>query len=341
MKNNLFKKSLNVFLLFFVVSIASSSSVYAGEKNLVPLGCTVGIILDMEGVTIIDTADVKDETGAIKTPAKDAGMQAGDRIRCINGTAVNSVDDLEKIVQKNESKPLSVQFTRGTEQKECTISPVRSDEDEKVRLGIWIKDAASGIGTMTYYDPENEFFGALGHGILQETGDQLLPIKSGFIVKSTVVSIQKGTKGTPGELISVFAEDQERIGEIKNNSQVGLSGSLAIHELNQKDLQPIPVADRNEVTTGKAEIRANINENYIETFSVEIQKINKDVTNTKGMIIKVTDPKLLEKTGGIVQGMSGSPIIQDGKLVGAITHVFVNDPTRGYGIFIENMLSEV
>ncbi len=312
---------------------------FAAAESLIPVGQTVGVTLDMKGVTIVDTTDVEDQDGNLSSPAKDAGLRAGDVIESINGKTMDSAKDLEEIIAKQGGEELTIQMKRGNEEKECHLTPVLSGTDGVYRLGIWIKDAASGIGTVTYIDPETGEFGALGHGIAETPESEAIEVKGGEILDASIVSIQKGGKGQPGELVGVFTEDDKKLGTVYANTLVGLKGTI----VQGADLKPImdavPVATRDEVETGNAEILSNVEEGSIEKFSVEIQKINRDTDNPKGMVIKVTDPKLLEKTGGIVQGMSGSPILQNGKIVGAVTHVFVNDPTRGYGIFIENMLS--
>lgn len=326
-----------LFLLLFFCDL----TVCAKEMQLIPVGQTVGVTLDMEGVTIVDTTDVEDYDGKRHTPAKDAGLRSGDVIKSINGITIESAKQFEEVVNQHGETELSILAKRKGEEKKVKASATLSNQDGHYRLGVWIKDAASGIGTITYFDPETKEFGALGHGISEHPDADAIPIQGGEIWRADVVSIQKGSKGQPGELVGVFAEGKEKLGEVQSNTACGLTGVLECSEFLNTCMDAIPIATREEACEGKAEILANIKENQVETFEIEIQKINQDVTNAKGMVVKVTDPNLLEKTGGIVQGMSGSPILQNGRIVGAVTHVFVNDPTRGYGIFIENMLAEV
>ena len=326
-------------LLFFLISF-SCQPAFAAERYLVPVGQTIGITLNIKGVAIVDTSDVKSYDGKNYTPAKDAGFRSGDIIKKINGISVNSVDELENIVNEQGESELEVTFSRQGKEQTQKVNAVLSDADGFYRLGIWIKDAASGIGTITYYDPETNEFGALGHGISETSDSNVMAIQDGEILKANIVSIQKGSKGQPGELIGVFAEGKEKLGSVSANTVVGLKGTLDAAEKTEAIMDAIPVAGRDEAEEGEAEIIANIEGDNKEKYSVEIQKINKDKNDAKGMVIKVTDERLLDKTGGIVQGMSGCPIIQNGKLIGAVTHVLVNDPARGYGIFIENMLSE-
>ncbi len=326
--------------LFFLIFVMTSITGLAETMRLVPIGQTVGVILDMKGVTIVDTTDVEGYDGKRSAPAKDAGLHAGDIIEKINGEAVDSAKDLERIVTEQGGAQLTITAKRGSDEKIYSVTPALSSTDGNYRLGVWIKDAASGIGTVTYLNPETLEFGALGHGISETPEGQAISMKDGEILDASIVSIQKGDKGKPGELVGIFAETNKKLGTVTSNTDVGLKGKLDDSANLSTVMEAIPVAERSEVTTGDAEILTNIEEGSIQTFSVEIQKINKDAENPKGMVLKVTDRQLLDKTGGIVQGMSGSPIIQNGKLVGAVTHVFVNDPTRGYGIFIENMLEE-
>lgn len=333
------KKRIGIGLLLFFLVLWEIPA-RAEEIQLIPVGQTVGVTLDMEGVTVVDTTDVEDYDGKRYTPAKDAGLRAGDVIESINGITIESAKQLEEVVNNQGNTELDILAKRKGDEKHFHAAAALSNQDGHYRLGIWIKDAASGIGTITYLNPETMEFGALGHGISENANEDALSIQGGEVWMANVVSIQKGGKGQPGELVGVFAEGKEKLGEVQSNTIVGLKGVVEESKHLNIDMNPLQIASRQDVCEGEAEILANVEENRVERFSVEIQKINKDVTSTKGMVVKVTDPKLLEKTGGIVQGMSGSPIIQNGKLVGAITHVFVDDPTRGYGIFIENMLAE-
>lgn len=311
---------------------------YATPSTLIPIGQTVGITLDMNGVMVMGIADVIDYDGKSHSPSKDSGIKTGDTILEINGTTVTSVKEFEDIINKSGSNTLNLKIKRADKIKTCRITPILSKDDGHYKIGAWIKDAVSGIGTITYLNPETMEFGALGHPISQAPDSNALSIADGSILKSNIVSIKKGEKGSPGELVGVFSEDKEELGKITSNTAVGIKGEITAPD--KIEGTPIEIADRGSVSKGDAYILSNIEGDKIEKFSVEIQNINKNPNSTKGMVVKITDSRLLEKTGGIVQGMSGSPIVQNGKLVGAVTHVFVNDPTRGYGIFIENMLAE-
>ena len=330
-------KKVGVSLLVLAVVLCYTTG-YAETRQLIPVGQTVGITLDMKGVTIVDTTDVEGYDGKKTAPAQSAGLRAGDIIEEINGETIDSADELERIVAKSGETALTILIRRNEEEKEYSVTPALSCADGNYRIGVWIKDAASGIGTITYLDPNTLEFGALGHGIAETPQQRAISIRNGEVLDARIVSIQKGSRGQPGELVGVFTEDEKKLGTVSSNTEVGLRGVLDKKAKLNTVMEPIPVANRGEVREGDAEMLANVEEGKIETFSIEIQKINKDADNPKGMVIKVTDRRLLDKTGGIVQGMSGSPIIQNGKLVGAVTHVFVSDAARGYGIFMDSML---
>lgn len=308
------------------------------SKKVIPGGNSIGVVLCCDGVLVVSTADVTTTDGSHRSPAKDAGIKPGDVIKSFNKSPVTTVEKLNTAISTCNGKRSAVVLERNNKAIETLLIPSLSARDGTYRIGAWVKDAASGIGTMTFYDPETKSFAALGHGICDPETGNILNIDTGSILNSTIVSVNKGTNGVPGELNGVFIEDKQALGEIKKNCNTGIYGIMDIDSFSSA---PIPIAKRDEVTEGKASILANIEGQKVEEFEIEISKIlPKALSAQKSFIIKVTDKSLLSKTGGIVQGMSGSPIIQDGKLVGAVTHVFVNDPTRGYGIFIENMLAE-
>jgi len=323
-------------------------AVMAGERRyVIPLGQSVGVDVEMVGVKVVEIADVVDENRQTRAPAREAGIQVGDNIVSINGEAVETVDDIARIINDEidensepttEVEPIEVQIRRGERDLNLTIEPQRDVDDGTLRIGAWVKDSTSGIGTLTFYDPESSGFGALGHGITNTEGEPI-QISGGNILSSTVVSVTPSERGQIGELRGIFLRQHETLGEITTNNNQGLYGTLDSEMLDLRYAEEMPVATRNEVRTGNAQILSNIDSVRIETFDIEIQRIMRNTSdNTKEMVIRVTDEDLLNRVGGIVQGMSGSPIIQNDKVVGAVTHVFVNDPTRGYGIFLESML---
>ena len=328
------KKCFFIFIL--CVFLVCMNIVSAEERILYPIGKTVGITAGFKGVWVVSITEFETETGDVISPAGIAGIMADDIIFSIDGDEIYSVDELESKIQESDGSEIKVGILRGNEKKESVLIPQKNKSDGKYKLGVWIKDSTSGIGTLTYYDPSTKSFGALGHGICDET-NSLIDINKGYIYDASVNSVRRGEKGIPGELIAVFEDDENILGEIMVNSGCGVFG-ITKDEIIAKDA--LPVVERESVCEGEASILSNIEGDAVCEYSAEIVKINRDETNSRCLIIKITDPRLLEKTGGIVRGMSGSPILQDGKLVGAVTHVFVNDPTRGYGIFIENMLAE-
>ncbi len=322
-------------LLIILIFLPCTS--FAQRRNLVPVGKTVGVTVGLEGVFVVNTAEFEDCEGKMCCPASDAGILPGDIITNINGENIKSAQDLEDVSSKTSDGEMLLTVKRNDEEKQLKLTAKKAMASDSYKLGLWIKDSSSGIGTLTYYDPETLEFGALGHGIC-DTDSNLTAISNGVILNAEVASIKRGEKGCPGELIGVFTESGQKLGEVISNTSCGISGKMYSREVDSIKSAAVSTAERSELHEGDVSILSNIEGVNIEEYSAEIVKINKDTESEKSFVIKITDKGLIEKTGGIVRGMSGSPILQDGKLVGAITHVFVNDPTRGYGIFIENML---
>ena len=300
-----------------------------------PMGRAVGIKLFSDGVMVVGLAQVPGETGAA-APAKDCGLRQGDIITHINSTQVDTIEQVREVLQDLEGEDMSIRAIRDDEQVQFTARAVQCS-DGSYRLGAWIRDSMAGIGTMTFYDPDSGVFGALGHGISDVDTAQLMPLSSGSIMYAEVTDVKKGESGNPGELHGAFQVSQD-MGSLYANTQRGVFGYLTDQCLTQ-GIEPVELAAREQIQVGEATILSNIAGDQVEEYTVEITHIypeNDD--DPRNMMIKVTDPRLLEATGGIVQGMSGSPILQNGRLVGAVTHVLVNDPTQGYGILAENML---
>ncbi len=325
-----------IALLLLILFIFQPLISYGESKALIPVGKTIGITASLDGICVVNTAEFKSKDGNMCCPSKDAGILPGDKIIGINENEIESAKDLENILNNANSNEMTIKIMRNGNEKDLKVYAEKSAQSDSYKLGLWIKDSCSGIGTLTYYDPETRNFGALGHGIC-DTDNNLILITSGKLLNAEITSVKRGEKGSPGELIGVFSEKDDELGSITSNSSCGINGKLKVSPDNKSKMQ---TAEYNEIYEGSATILSNIEKNTIEEYSAEIIKINKDIESEKSFVIKITDKRLLEKTGGIVRGMSGSPIIQNGKLVGAVTHVFVNDPTRGYGIFIENMLAE-
>ncbi|MGI5965863.1 MULTISPECIES: SpoIVB peptidase [Anaerotruncus] len=301
------------------------------REMVVPGGNPFGIKMFTEGVLVVGMSDIA-SGGTSSNPAKAAGLKVGDIIKSIDGRAVQTNEDVGAIVSSCAGNPVKVSFERAGTEMSCFLNPVQSD-DGTYRAGIWVRDSSAGIGTMTYYNPINHVFAGLGHAICDvDTGD-IMPLHSGEIVDVNITGVHRGESGLPGELRGSFSGQKK--GELLINSQVGIFGvgtDIPSHS------EAIPLAMRYEVTEGPATIWCTLDDGDPKEYTINIEKVSIAENNpTKNMVIRVVDPELLTKTGGIVQGMSGSPIVQNNKLVGAVTHVFVNDPTRGYGIFAENM----
>ncbi len=302
---------------------------------VIPLGRTVGIKLFSDGVLVVGLTDIQAEAGVI-SPARDMGLKAGDVITHINDRDVDTIEQVQSVIQSLAGHTMSLRVTRGDKQLQLSGAAACSRQG-RYQLGAWIRDSMAGIGTMTFYDPRSDTFAALGHGINDVDTAQLMTMESGSIMHSTVTDVKKGLSGAPGELHGSFDLEKD-MGQLYANTRAGIFGTLGDESI-LGAAQPIEIAHRSQVKTGKATILSNIAGDRVEEYEVEIIHVYPNVEGElRNLMIKVTDPELLEQTGGIVQGMSGSPIIQEGKLVGAVTHVLVNDPTRGYGIFIENML---
>ncbi|MGL4818626.1 MAG: SpoIVB peptidase [Bacilli bacterium] len=312
------------------------------DLRLVPGGQSIGVQLSAEGVLIVGhhTMTVDHER---YSPGVKAGLEVGDTIVSLDGQRIKSMDDMRTFLKqlKGETHQLTVQYKREGVVKETKLSPIYDEKSDAYRLGIYVKDSAVGIGTLTFVEPQTKTYGALGHVIADVESKKPIPVGSGHIVESIVVDIDKGKQGTPGEKLARFRSADRQIGTITTNSSYGIFGKLVRSYTSGPYTAPIPIALSHEVKEGKAQMLTVIHEDKVEAFEVEIvSSIPQSAPGTKGMVVRVTDPRLLEATGGIVQGMSGSPLIQDGKIIGAVTHVFVNDPTSGYGVHIEWMLKE-
>jgi stage IV sporulation protein B len=312
------------------------------DFKVIPGGQSIGVKLNTLGVLVVGHHLVQTEGGKV-SPGEKAGIQVGDMITEINGEKIEELADVAPFVQEaGESKDaLDVIVRRDQETIQTELKPMKDSNENSYKLGLYIRDAAAGIGTMTFYDPKSKKYGALGHVISDMDTKKPIVVEDGEIVHSTVTSIEKGSNGKPGEKLARFTGDKEIIGDITRNSPFGIFGKLNRDIKNGMLDKALPIALSHQIKEGPAQILTVVDGEEVELYDIEIvSTIPQKFPATKGMVIKVTDPDLLDKTGGIVQGMSGSPIIQDGKLIGAVTHVFVNDPTSGYGVHIEWMLNE-
>ena len=305
------------------------------KQEVLVSGSPVGIYMETKGVLVIDSGEITDREGIRRTPAEHI-IQPGDYICEIDGEVLTGKKQLMQLVKENQGEPMEMQVIRHQETIKLEMTPVET-EDGSYKLGIWVRDNIQGIGTLTYVEP-NGTFGALGHGISDADTGERLEISDGDLYRADILSIRKGTAGTPGELRGVINyREENRIGTICGNSQYGIRGQMEPGKYTES-MKKIPTGLKQEIQTGKAEIRCDIGDG-IREYQCEILEIDSNARDTnKCFVLRITDDDLLSRTGGIVQGMSGSPVLQNGKLIGAITHVFVNDPTKGYGIFIENMM---
>ena len=305
------------------------------KQEVLVSGSPVGIYMETKGVLVIDSGEITDREGIRRTPAEHI-IQSGDYICEIDGKVHTGKRQPMQLVRENQGEPMELQVIRHQETIKLEMTPVET-EDGSYKLGIWVRDNIQGIGTLTYVEP-NGTFGALGHGISDADTGERLEISDGDLYRADILSIRKGTAGTPGELRGVINyREENRIGTICGNSQYGIRGQLEPGKYSES-MKKIPTGLKQEIQTGKAEIRCDIGDG-IREYQCEILEIDSNARDTnKCFVLRITDDDLLSRTGGIVQGMSGSPVLQNGKLIGAITHVFVNDPTKGYGIFIENMM---
>ena len=329
--------SVSLFDKLFIKSVDVS---VLPRTTVIPVGNIAGVKLYTNGVLVVGMSEIEGEDSKTYKPYENTGIEEGDMIVKINNNLISSTDDLIEKVNMSKGEKVEIEYIHDEETKECSITPVKTSEEE-YKLGLWVRDSAAGVGTVTFYEPSTQSFGALGHGITDiDTGD-LLNIASGEFVTAKVLNIKKGEDGNPGK-IQGTVEEQETIGEITKNTEFGIYGKIQdLSSLNIDTSKEMEVAMRDEIELGKATILCSLDNQTVKEYEIEITKIYKDNHyNNKSMEIKVTDEELIEKTGGIIQGMSGSPIIQNGKFIGAVTHVLVNSSTEGYAIFGDLMLKQ-
>lgn len=307
------------------------------NMQLIPGGVSIGIYMKTTGVYVEDCATFENAAGKTVSPCQYI-IRGGDVILAANDQTVEDNKQFIELVEQSGGEPILLTIRRADQEFVVKATP-QKNEDGKYRLGIWIKDSAQGIGTLTYVRPDHSY-GALGHGISDKETENLIPIESGNLLKTQIVDIRKGIKGEPGELTGVIRYTENNvIGSIRENTDHGIYGVLDDCSMELLNRDPMPIATSNEMECGPATILCML-EGEIEEYDITVERINRNNDVSRGLTIRVTDERLLELAGGIVQGMSGSPIIQNGKLIGAVTHVLVNDPTKGYGIFIEEMLKQ-
>lgn len=303
-------------------------------------GNSVGVRVSTDGVLAVGYSDLTTINGEVASPAQNGGIQIGDRLISINGNKIKNSKDLSKKINESKSENVEILIERNGEEITKNIN-LSKNGDGDYKIGLWVRDSTAGVGTLTFYDKESGKYGAIGHPITDSETEKILSIKNGDLLNSSIISIKKGVKGNPGELRGIFSSDKKPIGNVTGNTQCGIFGSMNTENLKNINNKTYKVGWRDEIQPGPAQIITTIDEEGPKLYDIEIVKLTKqDSISTKSMVIKITDERLLEKTGGVVQGMSGSPIIQNDKIIGAVTHVLVNKPEVGYGIYIEWMLKD-
>jgi len=312
------------------------------DKRLIPGGQSIGVMLYTNGALVVGASDIVTNSGQSVNPAKDAGLRSGDVIEKVNGQGVENASQLSELINQDSSDTIELTVRRENEEQKIKITPVLDSTDQVYKLGVWVRDSTAGVGTMTFYDPQTKRYAGLGHAITDADTGKQLSIREGEIIESKIIEVVKGVQGTPGELRGYFNPMSELLGTIRKNTSFGIYGETKKEMSGALYPQGLPVGARDLVELGEASILCTLDDSGVREYRVKIIKLNRqESAQQKSFIVEVTDPALLAKTGGIVQGMSGSPVIQNGKLIGAVTHVFVNDPTRGYGLYIDWMLNEI
>lgn len=334
---------IGVNFILYIVSYLNLTMDYSKNVNnnintkVWIIGRNVGLKLYTKGILVVGKSEIDGVDGKIHSPSKDSNIQIGDMIKEVNGMKINTAKEFMDFLQQNGEKEITLKYENNYKEYDTKIKPVLA-MDNVYMIGLWVRDAAAGIGTMTYYNEENSKFAALGHGIEDiDTGD-LLNISNGELVKSNIVSIKKADKNNHGEIRGTI-DDNNKLGEILINKETGIYGIINNKEYVDKvKLFEVEVADRSEIKNGEAEIYCELENDKIEKYEIKVLRIfRRSKDDNKSMLIKITDNRLIEKTGGIIPGMSGTPIIQNGKLIGAITNVLVNKPDEGYAIFSDIM----
>lgn len=319
--------------MFGVIPFSKVQVRVVDQMQVAVLGQPFGMKLYTKGVLVVDLTDVATENGNFN-PAKQVGIKKGDYVMSVNGTEISTNEDLVNAVQSSKGNTLKLKILRNNKEMSFEVTPIMSSDTNTYKIGIWVRDSSAGIGTLTFYSPSTDIICGLGHGVCDEDTGELLNLKSGEIVSAEIFSVEKGVKGTPGQLKGRLSADT--LGRIQLNCNGGVY-SLITGEIPMDNLTE--VALKTEVQNGSAQILCTIDGKTPQLYDCEVEiKKSKFDSATQNMIVTVTDPRLLDATGGIVQGLSGSPILQNGKLIGAVTHVLIDDPTKGYGIFAENML---
>ena len=310
------------------------------KTTVIPVGNIAGVKLYTNGVLVVGMSEIEGRDNKKYKPYESSGIKEGDTIIKIDEHEIESTNDLVKTINMSNGKEVKVKYLHDEETRECSMTPIETSSKE-YKLGLWVRDSAAGVGTVTFYEPSTRIFGALGHGITDIDTNELINISSGEFITTRILNITKGESGLPGKIQGTI-ENQKNIGFISKNSKFGIYGKVDnLASLNLDTSKEMEVALRDEINNGKATILCSLDNDKPKEYEIEIKKIYKENNyDNKSMKIKVTDDRLIEKTGGIIQGMSGAPIIQNGKFIGAVTHVLVNEPQEGYAVFGDMMLKQ-
>ena len=322
-----FKKSIFLLLLFlFIIPI----NVFAYSDKIIVGGQNIGISLTSKGVLIVGTYEVNGTS-----PAKEAGLKTGDIIEKINGNKISNIEQMATEINKVKEEKISLTYLRNNKEKETTLN-LYKDENNIYKTGLYVKDSVTGIGTLTFIDPNTKIFGALGHEIQEQATGKIFEIKDGTIFSSEVTDVVPSSDGSPGEKRAEYNKE-DITGEVKENTTQGIFGEYTAEISGGKTYN---VAEPSEIKKGNAKILTVLNGTEVKEYEINITQINSEKQKNKNFVFEIIDKELLNKTNGIIQGMSGSPIIQGDNIIGAVTHVVIDNPHKGYGIFITNMLEE-
>lgn len=335
------EETINVGINLFGIKVKEVSVNVIEDIEVIPLGGLIGMKLYTNGVLVVGMSEIYGEDNQVYKPYENTGIKEGDTITKINDEEIISTDDMMKIINNSKGKEIRVTYIHNNKTLETNITPIETDKNN-YKVGLWVRDTAAGVGTATFYDKNTGKVAMLGHGILDVDTEELIDISDGKITNTSVVSIIKGENGKTGRIQGIV-EGQKDIGTISKNTYYGVYGKIDnINELKANSSEATKIALRNEIEIGEATILCALDNGKIQEYKVEIEKIYlNNNSNNKSMLLKVTDEELLEKTGGIIQGMSGSPIIQNGKLIGALTHVLVQNPKQGYAVFADIMVKQM
>lgn len=335
------EESINIGINLFGIKVKEVSVNVIDDVEVVPLGGLIGMKLYTNGVLVVGMSEIYGQNNQVYRPYENTGIKEGDTITKINDEYIVSTEDMTECINASQGKEIKITYIHNNKTLETNITPIETDKNN-YKVGLWVRDTAAGVGTATFYDKNTGKVAMLGHGILDVDTEELIDISDGKVTNTSVVSIIKGENGKTGRIQGIV-EGQKEIGTISKNTYYGVYGKLYnMNEIKGNTSKSVKIALRNEIQAGEATLMCALDNEQVKEYTVEIQKIYlNNNSNNKSMLLKVTDEELLEKTGGIIQGMSGSPIIQNGKLIGALTHVLVQNPTQGYAVFSDIMVKQM